>query len=89
MFYFNVYVIVINLVGFIQMGIDKQRAKKRAWRIPESQLFLVSLFFGAIGSFLGMRFFRHKTKHPTFKYGLPILVIIQLVIIYFIVEKLG
>lgn len=66
------YLVVMTLVGFISMGIDKQRARERGWRIPERTLLLIAFIGGGIGSFLGMRFFRHKTKHGKFTWLLPI-----------------
>ena len=57
------YLMVANIVGFALMGIDKKRAKRGAWRIPEKTLFLVSALGGSIGTWVGMYFFHHKTKH--------------------------
>ncbi len=75
------YLIFINLIGFIQMGVDKRKALKHKWRIKEKQLWLIALLFGSPGTYVGMQLFRHKTKHRLFKYGLPILSVIELVII--------
>ena len=71
------YIGLINLVGFAIMGIDKSKAKRNAWRIPEATLFLVALLGGGIGSTLGMHFFRHKTKHWYFRLGLPGIAILE------------
>lgn len=71
------YIGIINLVGFAIMGIDKSKAKRNAWRIPEATLFLVALLGGGIGSTLGMHFFRHKTKHWYFRLGLPAIAILE------------
>ena len=71
------YIGIINLVGFAIMGIDKSKAKRNAWRIPEATLFLVALLGGGIGSTLGMHFFRHKTKHLYFRLGLPAIAILE------------
>jgi uncharacterized membrane protein YsdA (DUF1294 family) len=65
------YYLFINLVGLIIMKVDKQRAIKQQWRVPEIHLWGVALLGGALGAWMGMRTFRHKTKHLTFKYGLP------------------
>lgn len=81
------YLLVINIVGFLSMGIDKFKAKHQMWRIPENTLLLIPLLLGSVGSFLGMRVFRHKTLHPQFKYGIPVLFIVNVVCIYFIVTK--
>ena len=72
------WLIVINLVGFIQMYADKRRAKKDKWRIPEKQLFLVAVIGGSVGSILGMQLFRHKTKHKSFVIGMPAILILQI-----------
>ena len=76
-----IYLILINLAGFIVMGVDKKRAIRKAWRIPEATLFLLSLIGGSAGSILGMQVFRHKTRHWYFKYGMPAILILQLALI--------
>ena len=75
------YVVLINLTGFCLMGIDKRKAIKGAFRIPEATLFLVALIGGSIGSIAGMYTFRHKTKHFTFVYGMPAILILQVILI--------
>lgn len=72
------YLIAANLCGFVVMGLDKAKAKRGAWRIPEKTLFTVALLGGGIGVWLGMNTFRHKTKHWYFKYGIPAIVFIEL-----------
>ena len=74
-----IYFIFINLFGFYAMYNDKQRARKRAFRIPEATLFAIAIIGGCIGSILGMYTFRHKTRHWTFVYGLPLILILQIV----------
>jgi uncharacterized membrane protein YsdA (DUF1294 family) len=74
------YVIVMNVIGLFVMGIDKEKAKRHAWRIPEKTLFLVSLLGGSVGTWLGMYLFRHKTKHWYFVIGMPAILIVQAVI---------
>jgi uncharacterized membrane protein YsdA (DUF1294 family) len=75
---------LVNLAGFILMGADKQRAKNNQYRISEKTLWSAAFFGGAIGAAFGMKNFRHKTKHPKFKYGLPVLAIIEIgIYIYF------
>lgn len=76
-----VYLIVINFISFIMMGLDKYKAKKRAWRIPESTLFVLALIGGSIGSIAGMHLFHHKTRHWYFLYGMPAILIIQILIV--------
>ena len=72
-----VYLFSINLAGFIAMGIDKSKAKKGAWRIPEATLFLFAFLGGGIGTTLGMNIFRHKTKHWYFKFGMPLIATLE------------
>ena len=75
------YFIGINLIGFALMGIDKYKAKKRAFRIPEATLFIVAIIGGSIGSIIGMYTFRHKTRHRAFVYGMPFILILQIALI--------
>lgn len=79
-----IYFILINIVGFALMGIDKKKAVRQKWRIPERTLFATALFGGSIGSIIGMEVFRHKTKHFSFRAGMPAILILQIVIAYFI-----
>lgn len=81
------YVIIINIIGLFSMLIDKRRAIKKIWRIPEKTLFLIAILGGSIGSNIGMRLFRHKTKHWYFVFGMPAILIIQLVIIFLVLGK--
>ena len=74
------YFIAINLIGFSLMGIDKYKARKRAFRIPEATLFTIAVIGGSIGSILGMYAFRHKTRHRSFVYGMPFILIIQIIL---------
>lgn len=76
------YVILLNLLEFALMGIDKWKAKSYAWRIPESTLFIVAIIGGSIGAIIGMRVFHHKTRHRYFTYGMPAILIIQLLLLY-------
>ncbi len=75
-----VYLAIVNLVGLIIMGVDKIKAKRRKWRIPEATLFLVAVIGGSIGSIAGMYIFRHKTKHLSFVIGMPVILFIQIVL---------
>ena len=76
-----IYLVVINFISFIMMGLDKYKAKKRAWRIPESTLFVLALIGGSIGSIAGMHLFHHKTRHWYFLYGMPAILIIQILLV--------
>ena len=75
------YLIAVNLIGFALMVIDKYKAKKRAFRIPEATLFIVAIIGGSIGSIIGMYAFRHKTRHWYFVYGMPAILILQILLI--------
>ncbi|KIL75586.1 hypothetical protein SD77_1047 [Bacillus badius] len=78
------YFVFINLISYIVMGNDKRKAKQGKWRTRESTLWLLALMGGAAGSWVAMQTHRHKTKHPAFKYGMPILAVIDLsVLVYF------
>jgi uncharacterized membrane protein YsdA (DUF1294 family) len=72
------YLIIMNIAGLLVMGIDKEKARRKAWRIPERTLFLVSLLGGSFGTWLGMYLFRHKTKHWYFVVGMPAILFIQI-----------
>ena len=74
----GLYLLAVNLVAFLLMGIDKRKAKKDAWRIPEKTLFLPVLLGGSLGGILGMRTFRHKTKHWYFRLLIPLFAILQI-----------
>jgi uncharacterized membrane protein YsdA (DUF1294 family) len=76
-----IYLLVINVVGFLLMGIDKLRAKKQVWRVPEKTLFLMALIGGSIGTNVGMYVFRHKTKHWYFVIGMPLILIVQIALV--------
>lgn len=80
------YIAAVNLIGFLLMGIDKHKAKKHAFRIPEATLFTVALIGGSIGSIAGMYFFRHKTRHWYFVYGMPAILILQIALVMFIIN---
>ena len=81
---FIIYIAVISIITFAAFGIDKLKAIKDKWRTPEKVLFLMSIIGGSVGALLGMYTFRHKTKKPAFKFGIPAILIVQIVIIYFI-----
>ena len=78
------YLVIINLIGFAARGIDKKSAIRGAWRISEASLFLTAFLGGALGCTLGMRHFRHKTKHWYFKYGMPAIFAVQVFLAFYI-----
>ena len=73
------YLLIINASGFLLMLIDKWKAKKNLWRIPEKALLGVALIGGSIGAYAGMQLFRHKTKHLKFTVGIPVIIALQLI----------
>lgn len=76
--YFLLYLLLVNAIGFLLMLIDKQKAKRGRWRIPEATLMGVAALGGSIGSLLGMYTFRHKTRHIKFTLGIPVILIAQI-----------
>lgn len=84
------YLIIINAAGFLFMLIDKQKAQKDLWRIPERTLMAVAVMGGSFGTLLGMNLFRHKTKHDKFRIGIPIILSVQIllaVLIFIWIQK--
>lgn len=79
--------LLINLVAFAAYGIDKRKAQKGKWRIPESTLLLLAFFGGAPGALLGMRVFHHKTKHWKFKILIPLFLIIQIALAVWLIYR--
>ncbi|MBQ9456642.1 MAG: DUF1294 domain-containing protein [Thermoguttaceae bacterium] len=76
-----IYLFAINLAAFLAMGLDKWKAQKNAWRIPEKTLFLLVILGGSVGGILGMNLFRHKTRHWYFKWGFPAIFIAQIFLV--------
>ncbi|MEY8403902.1 DUF1294 domain-containing protein [Oscillospiraceae bacterium 44-34] len=74
----GLYLLSVNVTAFALMGVDKRRARRGQWRVPERTLFLPALLGGALGGTLGMRTFRHKTRHWYFRFGFPLLLVLQL-----------
>lgn len=86
---FWIMVLVMNVLAFTLMALDKKRAKAGKWRIKEATLFLVTALFGGLGGTLGMYVFRHKTKHWYFKIGFPALLAVQVILICIGINVLG
>ena len=76
----TIYLILVNAIAFLLMLIDKQKAKKKKWRIPEATLMGSAAIGGSIGALAGMYTFRHKTKHPKFTIGVPVILMLQLIL---------
>lgn len=85
----TVYFILLNLIGFAAMGSDKKRAIRGAWRISEASLFLTALLGGALGCTLGMHCFHHKTRHRYFRYGMPGILLLHLLLLYLLLPQLS
>lgn len=82
-----VYILIgINILTFLIFGIDKYKAKQGKWRISEATLLTLAVIGGSIGALLGMKVWHHKTLHKKFKYGLPLILLAQIAIIYLIVK---
>ena len=82
-----IYFLIINVITLIAYGMDKWRAKKNKWRIPERTLILLAVIGGSIGALAGMYVFRHKTQHLKFKIGVPLILGIQLGLsVYFLIK---
>ena len=84
------YLIIINAAGFLFMLIDKVKAQKDLWRIPERTLMAVAVIGGSFGTLLGMKLFRHKTKKDNFRIGIPLILSVQIilaVLIYIFMQK--
>ena len=78
--YLYPYLLLINALTFLIMLLDKHRARKNLWRIPEATLFAVAILGGSLGAMIGMNLFRHKTRHPKFSIGLPVIFAVQVVL---------
>ncbi|HIT70331.1 MAG TPA: DUF1294 domain-containing protein [Candidatus Scatovivens faecipullorum] len=85
--YIVIYCIVINLIGFLAMGIDKYKAKRNYWRIPEGTLMMLAVLGGGIGTISGIYVFRHKTKKMKFTVGMPTILISEIAIIIYLFIK--
>jgi uncharacterized membrane protein YsdA (DUF1294 family) len=83
------YLAAINLYSLIVMYVDKRRAEAHKWRVPESRIFFVASIFGSIGVLAGMKIFRHKTKHKKFVYGIPCILVLQIILSYYLVQYIG
>ena len=78
--YFVIYLVVINIIAFVLYGLDKFKARRHGWRIPEALLLLVAAIGGSLGSGMAMLAFRHKTRKPYFKIGIPLIIAGQILL---------
>ena len=83
------WLLLWSFVAFIAMGADKRKAQKGKWRVPEATLFLFALLGGGLGATLGMHVFRHKTKHWYFRWGLPLILLVQLALVVWLARHFG
>ena len=82
-----IYLVVVNLAAFLLYGSDKRRAKRGRWRISERNLFLAAILGGSIGALAGMRVFRHKTRHWYFRFGIPLILVLQVLLVWTVYTK--
>lgn len=78
------YLVILNVLTFLLYGIDKWKAKRSRWRIPESALLGMAAVGGSVGAWLGMRVWHHKTQHKKFRYGVPAILVAQIVLLVWI-----
>ena len=78
------YLLAVNIVTFLLYGVDKYKAKKSKWRISEATLLMMAVIGGSIGAWAGMRLWHHKTKHKKFKYGIPVIIIMQIALVTYL-----
>lgn len=83
-----IYFLIVNTIAFVTVVLDKNKAKQSHFRVPEKYFFILSIVGGALGVYLGMQLFRHKTQHRWFIYGIPLLIIVNLVMLYLVIRKL-
>ncbi len=81
------YLLIVNAAGFLLMLVDKYKARKNLWRIPEKTLMTVAIIGGSVGAYAGMQIFRHKTKHPKFYIGIPVILAIQIMAAAYLIMK--
>ncbi len=79
-----IYLLAINVFAFFLYGIDKWKAKRSKWRIPEMTLLSIAVIGGSVGAWIGMKVWHHKTMHKKFKYGIPLILFVQIAITLFI-----
>lgn len=78
------YLLVVNTLTFLLYGIDKYKAKKARWRISEATLLMMAVIGGSIGAWAGMKLWHHKTMHKKFKYGIPLIILLQVALVFYL-----
>lgn len=81
------YLSGINILAFLVFGLDKRKARKDRWRVPEATLLLLAVIGGSVGALLGMVVFRHKTRHNKFRIGLPLILLAQLAVAVLLIRS--
>ena len=81
------YLLAVNIASFLLYGIDKYKAKKGKWRVSEATLLMMAVIGGSIGAWAGMRLWHHKTMHKKFKYGIPIIIIMQVALAVYLLTN--
>ena len=84
--FLGICLLILNVFGFIQFGVDKKWAQKGKWRISEASLFATALLGGSIGCIVGMKVFRHKTKHKSFIIGMPLILLLQIIAVVLVLQ---
>ena len=82
-----IYLAIINVITFFVYGIDKWKAKRAKWRIPEATLLGIAAIGGSIGAWLGMKTWHHKTLHKKFKFGIPLILFVQIALLIWFISK--
>ena len=82
------YLLAVNITSFLLYGIDKYKAKKNQWRISEATLLMMAAIGGSIGAWAGMRLWHHKTMHKKFKYGIPVIIIMQIALVVYLLTNI-
>ena len=78
------YLLAVNIATFLLYGVDKYKAKKNKWRISEATLLMMAVIGGSIGAWAGMRLWHHKTMHKKFKYGIPVIIMMQIALVTYL-----
>lgn len=86
---FDYYLVIINIVSFVLMGVDKRKAVRHRWRLSEKLLFSPSFLGGSLGSLLGMLLFKHKKHKKLFVFGVPVTLIVQIVLVALYIHKIS
>ena len=82
------YLLVVNVLTFVVYGIDKRKARRGRWRVPEATLLVLAAAGGSVGAWVAMQLFRHKTQKKKFRYGVPVLFVLQLAVVVYFLELL-